>query len=161
MLSAEHTALENAAIRQLLAIREKEIQFFTDRFNAISTQSALIAGFVITSLTAVPLQGANEVLASAFLMSGAITIVCCFYSLLCSTMTGIWGPSLSLRGPNGSVSKAWCKYPSPSTYHTKYLFLTRSIPYITAIRSVPLVVLKQESTQITATYLCSITVFGE
>ena len=107
MLSAEHIALENEAVRQLLAIREKEIQFFTDRFSAISTQSALIAGFVITSLTAVPLQQGNEALESSFLITGSISMICCFYSLLCSTMTGIWGPSLSLRGPNGSVSKAW------------------------------------------------------
>ena len=109
MLSAEHLALENEAVRQLLAIREKEIQFFTDKFNAISTQSALIAGFVITSLTAVPLQGqpGHENLESVFLISGALSMICCFYSLLCSTMAGIWGPSLSLRGPNGSVTKAW------------------------------------------------------
>ena len=109
MLSAEHVALENAAVRQLLAIREKEIQFFTDRFSAISTQSALIAGFVISSLTGVGLSKGNETLESAFLITGAISMICCFYSILCSTMTGIWGPSLSLRGPNGSVNKAYCE----------------------------------------------------
>jgi hypothetical protein len=107
MLSAQHIALENAAVRQLLSIREKEIQFFTDRFNAISTQSALIAGFVISTMVSVPLQQGTEALHSFFLITGAISLICCFYSLLSSTMAGIWGPSLSLRGPNGSVTKAW------------------------------------------------------
>ena len=44
MLSAEHFALEHEAVKQLLAIREQEVRQMCDHFNAIGTQSALIAG---------------------------------------------------------------------------------------------------------------------
>ena len=52
MLSAEHFALEHHAVQQLLAIRQQEVAYMTERFNAIGTQSSLIAGLVVTTLTA-------------------------------------------------------------------------------------------------------------
>ena len=80
MLSAEHFALENKAVRELLQIREREVTHMTDRLNAIGTQASLIGGFVVTSLTAVtaaspdvaPLARNLFWLSSAFALSTSI-----------------------------------------------------------------------------------------
>ena len=52
MLSAEHFSLENRAVQQLLDIRQRDIQYLTERFNAIGVQASVIAGFVVSTLTA-------------------------------------------------------------------------------------------------------------
>ena len=52
MLNAEHIALESRLVQQMVAIREREMQSMLDRYTAIGTQASLLAGFAITSLTA-------------------------------------------------------------------------------------------------------------
>ena len=44
MLSAENVALENRAIRLMLQIREKELNYITNKYNAMGTQAALVGG---------------------------------------------------------------------------------------------------------------------
>ena len=109
MLSAEHFALENQAVKELLAIREREIQFFADRFNAIAMQASIVAGFVVSSMSSIQLNQVQkgEALESVFMISGSMCIVTSLYAILCTTMAGIWGSNLSLRGPAGSVTTAW------------------------------------------------------
>ena len=109
MLSAEHYALEHRAIQQLLDIRQKEVAFLTDRFNAIGTQSALVAGFVVTTLTAVDAgtEDTNVIARWAFWLSSALSLALSFHCILNSTFAAVWGPGLSLRGPSGSVSRAY------------------------------------------------------
>ena len=118
MLSAEHFALENEVVRNVLRIRQDEIQFFLDRFNSLITTSALIAGFTVTSLTALNNEAfsgydTNQTVVQAddiyrqmekpYLYAGAATIAFSLNSILTCTFASIWGPSLALRGPNGSV----------------------------------------------------------
>ena len=109
MLSAEHFALENQAVKELLAIREREIQFFADRFNAIAMQASIVAGFVVSSMSSIQLNQVQrgEALESVFMISGSMCIVTSLYAILCTTMAGIWGSNLSLRSPAGSVTTAW------------------------------------------------------
>ena len=122
MLSAEHFALENEVVRNVLRIRQDEIQFFLDRFNSLITTSALIAGFTVTSLTALNNEAfsgydTNQTVVQAddiyrqmekpYLYAGAATIAFSLNSILTCTFASIWGPSLALRGPNGSVSKGY------------------------------------------------------
>lgn len=51
MLSADHYALENRAVQQLIELRHREVNYLTDRFNSIGTQSSLIAGFCVSVLS--------------------------------------------------------------------------------------------------------------
>ena len=116
MLSAEHYALEHRAVQALLDIRQKEVAYMTERFNSVGTQSALIAGLAITTLTAldpgipansqepdVTLEGVRQI----FWASSAACVVCSLHCILNSTFVAVWGPGLALRGPTGSVSKAF------------------------------------------------------
>ena len=57
MLYADKAALENRTKVKLLAIRERELNHVLSRYDAIGTQAALLAGFAITSLTALSPTG--------------------------------------------------------------------------------------------------------
>ena len=109
MLSAEHFALEHAAVQQLLGIREREVTHMTDRFNALGTQASLLAGFIVTTLTAVSVAEAKalEGIRQCFWASSALALACAMHCVICSTFAAVWGPGLALRGPQGSVSKAY------------------------------------------------------
>ena len=109
MLSAEHYALEHAAVQQLLNIREREVSHMTNRFNALGTQSSLLAGFIVTTLTAVDTAGTKTVegVRQAFWASSALALACAMHCIITSTFAAVWGPGLALRGPEGSVSKAY------------------------------------------------------
>ena len=101
--------MENQAVKELLAIRERETKFFADRFNAIAMQASIVAGFVVSSMSSIQLNQVQkgEALESVFMISGSMCIVTSLYAILCTTMAGIWGSNLSLRGPAGSVTQAW------------------------------------------------------
>ena len=111
MISAENLALESEVTKQLLKIKEAEVTFYTDRFNAIGTQAALMGGFLIESLAS---QGSHKekrqendrVYFLIYTWASAVALVCCMHCIICTTYGSIWGPSLSLRGPGGSVMKA-------------------------------------------------------
>ena len=110
MLSAEHYALEHRAVQQLLDIRQREVSYMTERFNSIGTQSSLIGGFVVAQLTAVQPGGDDNTLYSVkqiFWGSSALSLACSVHCILNSTFAAVWGPGLALRGPTGSVSKAY------------------------------------------------------
>ena len=53
MLFADKRALETNLKVSLLAIREKELNFYTTNCLAVGTQSALLAGFAYSGLTQV------------------------------------------------------------------------------------------------------------
>lgn len=108
MLSAEHYALESAAVQQLLRIREAEVKFFTERFSSLTLQSALIGGFTIQTITSInPSEHSDWWVGVAFWWSGALAFACTMHTVLTATFISIWGPGLALRGPKGSVTKAY------------------------------------------------------
>ena len=110
MLSAEHYALEHRAIQALLDIRQREVDYMTQRFGSIGTQSALIGGFVVSALTGIQPGGDENTLTGvkqAFWATSALSLACSVHCILNSTFVAVWGPGLALRGPTGSVSRAY------------------------------------------------------
>ena len=112
MLSAEHWALEHKAVKQLLDIRQREVEFITQRFNSIGTQSSLIAALVCTLLVgldpgAPSSEAEDESVRQIFWASSALALILSLHCILNSTFACVWGPGLALRGPTGSVSKAY------------------------------------------------------
>ena len=103
MLSAEHYALEHRP-QALLDIRQREVAYMTERFNSVGTQSALIAGLAITTLTAldpgvpagssepdVTLEGVRQV----FWVQRCLRCMP-LHCILNSTFVAVWGPELAL-----------------------------------------------------------------
>ena len=66
-------------------------------------------GFVVTSLTAVPAADDSVWVESAwtFWISSALSLACSMHVILVSPHVAVWGPGLALRGPRGSVSRAF------------------------------------------------------
>ena len=94
MINAEHYALENEAFKQLQSLRQQEVLFFSDRFNTLGTQSALMGGFVISSFTCINptkvLEGKEEAvtftsIAYLYWISGALSLACSLHTILNST----------------------------------------------------------------------------
>ena len=51
MLSAEHTSLQHRLVQQLVSIREKEMNYMLTLYEVVGTQSALVAGFTVSTLS--------------------------------------------------------------------------------------------------------------
>ena len=108
MLSAENVALENRAIRLMLQIREKELNYITNKYNAMGTQAALVGGFTVTTLTSISVGDHIPIYVRwAFFVTSSVSIACSISCILNATFVTVWGPGLALRGPRGSMAKAY------------------------------------------------------
>jgi len=96
-----------AAQVNLLAIREKELNYYTQNCQAVGTQAALLAGFAYSGLTqvAVPHDRAYALQLAYLLVT---TTAMCFelIAVLNTTLLSMMGPGLALRGPDGSMHPA-------------------------------------------------------
>mmetsp|Transcript_7488 Transcript_7488/g.13545 ORF Transcript_7488/g.13545 Transcript_7488/m.13545 type:complete len:411 (+) Transcript_7488:190-1422(+) len=108
MLSAENVALENRAIRLMLQIREKELNYITNKYNAMGTQAALVGGFTVTTLTSLTIgEGIPFIVRWLFFAFSSVSLSCSISCILNATFVTVWGPGLALRGPRGSMAKAY------------------------------------------------------
>ena len=108
MLSAEHYALESAAVQHLLKIREAEVTYYKDRFDSIALQSTLIVALTVQTVTSVDaLDHSNIYVRVAFWWFSALSFSCSLFCIVTATFGQVWGPGLALRGPKGSVLKAY------------------------------------------------------
>ena len=57
MIAADKEALQSQLKQRALQIRSKELDFFTDNFQSVGTQSALLAGFAFQALTSMDQEG--------------------------------------------------------------------------------------------------------
>lgn len=107
MLFADKRALETNLKVNLLAIREKELNYYTQNCLAVGTQSALLAGFAYSGLTqvAIPHDRAYPLKLAYLLVT---TTAMCFelIAVLNTTLLSMMGPGLALRGPDGSMHPA-------------------------------------------------------
>ena len=91
----------------LLAIREKELNYYTQNCQAVGTQAALLAGFAYSGLTqvAIPHDRAYALRIAYLLVT---TTAMCFelIAVLNTTLLSMMGPGLALRGPDGSMHPA-------------------------------------------------------
>lgn len=111
MISAEHFALENQAIQQMISIREQGLNHMNVRVNAMATQAALIGGFIVTAFTSVNVLGGQTTLTHdvkvGFTIVTAVGLGSAVHVILAATLISVWGPGLALQGPRGSVSRAY------------------------------------------------------
>ena len=113
MLWADKRALETNLKLSLLQIRERELNFYTNNCLAISTQSALLAGFAYAALMpGISLGDAGGVAAHVYVVK--LMYLACAVSALglqlitvvSTTLLSMLGPGLALRGPDGSMHTA-------------------------------------------------------
>ena len=91
MLSAEHYALESATVQQLLRIREAEVNYYKDRFQSVTIQSALIAGLTVTTLTSTNVLDHNHAsIRAIFWLAGASGFGCSMFTMVMATFAMVW-----------------------------------------------------------------------
>ena len=86
MLKANQTAVLNQANVAMVSLRSSEINYFSQFFSNFGTQAALIAGFVIGTITQVPGLTAkcHFLWIYLFWISSALTFVSSMHVLICT-----------------------------------------------------------------------------
>ena len=109
MLSAEHLALQSRLVQQLVAVRQKEMDYMLQRYQSIGTQAALICGFSISSLTGLTPSAPDvaPAVSHLFYISTFVCILTEMHVILTTLFVCNWAPGLALRGPTGSMSRAF------------------------------------------------------
>ena len=91
----------------MLRIRERELTYYTNNCLAISTSSALLAGFAWYGLTEVPFDSnAPAVTQTLYLVVTTLIMGLELLTVVNATLCAILGPGLALRGPDGSMHNA-------------------------------------------------------
>ena len=74
-----------------------------------STQAALVGGFTVTTLTSltIDVDKIHSVVRWLFFMFSALSLSGSISCILNATFVTVWGPGLALRGPRGSMAKAY------------------------------------------------------
>lgn len=109
MLNAEHVALESRLVQQMVAIRQREMDNLLTRYSAIGTQASLLAGFAVTQLTALsPSEDTvHDAVEYAFYLTSLTCVLCSMHVVTCTMYVCNWAPRLALRGPTGSLTRAF------------------------------------------------------
>ena len=107
MLFADKRRLESSTKVRLNAIREKELDYYTQNCSAIGLASALVAGFGWAGLTqvAIPVDKAY-VLKLSYMMVTATSMCLELICVMNTTLLSMLGPGLALRGPDGAMHPA-------------------------------------------------------
>mmetsp|Transcript_45934 Transcript_45934/g.152273 ORF Transcript_45934/g.152273 Transcript_45934/m.152273 type:complete len:180 (+) Transcript_45934:59-598(+) len=107
MLAADKLLLQSNVKQRAIQLREKELNLFNDNFNAVGTQSAVLAGFAMTSFAEIDLPH-NAYFATKACLHLFVTISICA-NLMCTastTFVSVWGSGKALRGKDGSMDTA-------------------------------------------------------
>jgi len=107
MLFADKNALRTQLKVNMLRIRERELTYYTNNCLAISTSSALLAGFAWYGLTEVPFDSnADATIQTLYLVVTTLIMGLELLTVVNATLCAILGPGLALRGPDGSMHNA-------------------------------------------------------
>lgn len=107
MLAADKLLLQSNVKQRATQLREKELNLFNDNFNAVGTQSAVLAGFAMTSFAEIDLPHNAFYAQKACLHLFVVISICA--NLLCTastTFVSVWGSGKALRGKDGSMDSA-------------------------------------------------------
>lgn len=115
MLQAKKEALENSLRQRLVAIREKELLYYTENCRNIGNGASIISGLAYSGIRYHYLLERNTNYVESvrnsfeeclFLSLLAITLGCSLQTVFTSMLVALFGPQLALRGPDGSLHDA-------------------------------------------------------
>ena len=115
MLAADKLLLQSNVKQRAIQLREKELNLFNDNFNAVGTQSAVLAGCAMTSFAEIDLPH-NAFYAQKACLHLFVTISICA-NLMCTastTFVSVWGSGKALRGKDGSMARRSAPTPRPT-----------------------------------------------
>lgn len=107
MLAADRSLLEINLKQSAIKLREKELNLYSNNYEAMATTAAVFSGFTTTCLIELEIPIDTSIYAIYFLHLSAIISICS--SVTCvslATITSIWGSGKALRGKDGSMDEA-------------------------------------------------------
>mmetsp|Transcript_13267 Transcript_13267/g.25432 ORF Transcript_13267/g.25432 Transcript_13267/m.25432 type:complete len:213 (-) Transcript_13267:198-836(-) len=107
MLAADKLLLQSNLKRNATELKEKEFRLHHDNFAAVGTQAAVLAGFAVAALVELDVPPhTSPFLQFCFFVSTVVSLAANLQCVASTTCVSVWGSSLALRGPDGSVLKA-------------------------------------------------------
>jgi len=103
MLAADKLLLQSNVKQRSIELREKELKLFNSNFSAVGTQSAIMAGFTLTSFVEIDLPPEKHVPKALLHMFVTLSICFNFICVAMVTFVTVWGGGKALRGMDGSM----------------------------------------------------------
>jgi hypothetical protein len=120
MLAADKDRLVAALKQKALGLRQKELEYYVERYSNIATQASIVAGFAFDSLVELEISedmrqeigpgGRWKVelrwMESVFYGAASLTMALALYTVCVASFATVYGHRLALQGPTGSVERA-------------------------------------------------------
>jgi len=115
MLCAQKQALENSLRQRLVSIRERELEYYTKNCRMLGEVAALVAGFAYSGIRyhyllerqhSWMVQDGDALEEVIFLSILTLCLGTGLQTVLIAMLVAMLGPSLALRGPDGSLHDA-------------------------------------------------------
>ena len=106
MLAADKLLLQSEVKQRAINLRERELKLFNSNFSAVGSQSAIMAGFTLTSFVEIDLPP-ERAFAKGVLHFFITASVCVNFICVAMVMfVTVWGSGKALRGLDGSMDYA-------------------------------------------------------
>lgn len=115
MLAADKDRLVAALKQNALELRQKELNYYVERYSNITTQASIVAGFAFDSLVELDIskdlredlrEHQREWVEIVYYAAAALTMAFALYTVCVSSFATVYGHRLALQGPTGSVERA-------------------------------------------------------
>jgi len=109
MLAADKDRLIANVKQTALQLRQKELEYYVERYSNLATQASIIAGFAFDGLVELDpseTDGHQKWVEPVFYASGSLTMAFALYTLCIASFATVYGHRLALQGPTGSVERA-------------------------------------------------------
>ena len=115
MLAASKDQLVAATKQESLGLRQKELEYFVERYSNITTQASIVAGFAFDALVELDIteemeeklvKEGNTWIQTSYYCAGSMAMALAMYTVCASSFATVYGHRLALQGPTGSVERA-------------------------------------------------------
>jgi len=106
MLAADKLLLQSEVKQRAINLRERELKLFNSNFSAVGTQSAIMAGFTLTSFVEIDLPPERAFAKSVLHFCITASICVNFLCVAMVMFVTVWGSGKALRGLDGSMDYA-------------------------------------------------------
>jgi len=115
MLAADKDRLVAALKKEALTLRQKELEYYVERYSNITTQASIIAGFSFDALVELDIteEMADDLVKHhlewiqvVYYTAGSMAMAFSMYTVCVSSFATVYGHRLALQGPSGSVERS-------------------------------------------------------
>eukprot|EP00039_Didymoeca_costata_P017137 m.315110 g.315110 ORF g.315110 m.315110 type:complete len:158 (+) comp16496_c1_seq29:234-707(+) len=107
MLAADKLLLQSRIRQNAIQLKDKEFQLHNENFATVGTQAAVLAGFTMTAFAEMYIPPeAPRILKFIYFTLVTFSLSANLYCVGQTTTLSVFGTSLSLRGPDGSMIRA-------------------------------------------------------